>query len=198
MRPAWPGQLLLVSGVVTRISLWRFSSVQCWDNVCRLHAQICDMTLKTDVNWSSISCLFILKIIKSVLTTRSYWRESSPSDLSAYDPSQLGRYWELGRFTTFREDAFENFSKCLVSGCFCKVVWMLTCTTKFLWAAQTKKGTAYMLMKLHASLFNCMQAHGSAICNLHASSWICMYSGTFWKILEQADFGAQYFRVLGF
>ena len=37
-----------------------------------------------------------------------------------------------------------------------------TSTAKFLWAAQTKKGTAYKLMKLHASSWNCLQAHGTS------------------------------------
>ena len=121
VRPAWPGQLLLVSGVVTRLSLWRFSSVQCGDNECRLHAQICDITLKTDVNWSSISCLFILKIIKASLPTRSYWRDFVPSDLSAYDPSQLGGQWEDSlHLKKMHLKFFLN-----VSGCFCKVVWRL-------------------------------------------------------------------------
>ena len=43
----------------------------------------------------------------------------------------------------------------------CQLVWinMLTSTAKFLWAAQTMKGTACKLMELHASswkLRNCM------------------------------------------
>ena len=82
----------------------------------------------------------------------------------------------------------------------------ITSTAKFLWAAQTKKGTAYKLMKLHASSWNCMQAHGTLckLMELHASSGnfmqaqgtACklreqyaslgnyMHSGTFWNILH--------------
>ena len=63
---------------------------------------------------------------------------------------------------------------------------------KFLWVAQTKKGTAYKLIELHASssncmqayvtacvsLFNCMQAYGSA-CILENSACIIEHYGTF-------------------
>ena len=51
-----------------------------------------------------------------------------------------------------------------------------TSTSKFLWAAQTKKGTVYKFMKLHANPWNCMQAHGTSykLRELHASSWTWM------------------------
>ena len=78
-----------------------------------------------------------------------------------------------------------------------------TSTAKFLWAAQTKKRTACMLMELHvislnfmkvqgtecklrelhASLCNCMQAHGSA-CILEHSGTYSMNYGTFWNFLH--------------
>ena len=51
-----------------------------------------------------------------------------------------------------------------------------TSTAKFLWAAQTKKGTSYKLLELHASSWNCMKAHGTACkhMELHTSSCNCM------------------------
>ena len=47
-----------------------------------------------------------------------------------------------------------------------------TSTLKILWAAQTKKETAYKLMKLHTSSWNCMQVHETAckLMELHVSS----------------------------
>ena len=60
-----------------------------------------------------------------------------------------------------------------------------TSTAKFLWAAQTKKGTAYKLMKLHTSSWNCMQAHWTSCkLELHESSGDCMQAqGTVCKLL---------------
>ena len=53
--------------------------------------------------------------------------------------------------------------------------WWSTSTAKFLWTAQTKKGTACKLMELHARSCNCKQAHGTSckLMELHASS--CNY-----------------------
>ena len=61
-----------------------------------------------------------------------------------------------------------------------------TSTAKFLWAAQTKKGTECKLKELNASSRNCMQAQGTAckIRERHASSCNCMQAqGTAFKLM---------------
>ena len=113
----WPwGQLCLV----TMITMWGFSSDRHRDNV-RYTAQ--NMRHDTS-NWrqSSVDFLFIYfednqscvnhkKLLTRILP---FWSSQCPRHL-AESTESAGR--TLGRFTSFREDAFENFPKYLFCGC---------------------------------------------------------------------------------